>query len=675
MSSGVRLASGAALVVAGVAAVGVGFAARGGGEDRHDLASASHGARERVEQALEAQGRVLEPRAAEAARVPELVAGLDNAVDAHTFQDLFETEEWWAATRKATTFSAVLSGTELLASLGPERLEVAKSAVVSVAREKELASGVLKGEGRAYLVAAALVSRARRARKDKPVVLVGELLDEARLKQITDRTGDAVGLTDGRRLLESAGPSELRQILTALAGHENEAPVVRGNGAVAAAFPVVEGLWLWAVFSSPLKGGGSPGPAVLLLWVLGAALGVVGLVLLVRRAAPPPELIASGGTAPTPAPVSNIRAQPTQVMVRSGSAVEAPLASRPTEAQSPDEQRLGARSVSLDVGSAAAVAAAASAPAPRLTPPNEMGRYTLLERIGEGGMAEIYIAAAHGAEGFKRHFVVKRLHPQLARRKEVVSQFIDEARLQAKLVHSNIVPVFDFGRVGEEFFLALEYIHGRDLEKVLQKHLQTYGKPLSIPVIFYVMHEVLEALSYAHTKVDQNGRPLDIVHRDVSPGNVLVSYRGEIKLSDFGIVKAGQRVSRTEVGMVKGNASFMAPEQARGDKVDPRADLFSVGVVMFYCLTGTALYKGETTLNQLMRAAVGPATTQFKQIESLPREAALVLSKALMLDPARRYQNAAEFARDLVPFIGGVKNELAGMMERLFADESRRDFS
>jgi serine/threonine protein kinase len=302
---------------------------------------------------------------------------------------------------------------------------------------------------------------------------------------------------------------------------------------------------------------------------------------------------------------------------------------------------------------------------------NTMGRYSLLERIGEGGMAEIYVAASHGAEGFERRFVVKRLHQHLARRKEAVSQFIDEARLQAQLVHSNIVPVFDFGRVGDEYFLALEYIHGRDLEKLLNRHIQVYNRPLDLRVVGYIIHEVLEALAYSHTKRDQTGRPLEIVHRDVSPANVMISYQGEVKLTDFGIVKAGQRVSQTELGMVKGNASFMSPEQARGVKVDARSDLFSTAVVMFCCLTGQALYKGETTLNQLVRAAVGPATQQFQAIEMLPSQSVHILSKALMLDPALRYQTAAEFARELAPFVPGMKIEVARLMAELFPETKR----
>ena len=303
-----------------------------------------------------------------------------------------------------------------------------------------------------------------------------------------------------------------------------------------------------------------------------------------------------------------------------------------------------------------------------------MGRYKLLRLLGEGGMAEVYIAETHGAEGFKRHFVVKRLHPHLAGRKDVVTQFIDEARLQARLLHSNIVPVFDFGRAGEEFFLAMEYVHGRDLEKLTQKHLQVTQRALAPEVVFFALHEVMEALAYAHNRTGPSGEPLGIVHRDVSPANVLVSFRGEVKLSDFGIVKAAGRVSKTDERVVKGNVNFMSPEQARGESVDARSDLFSAGVVMFYCLTGRPLYSGESTVNQLMRAAVGPVTEQFRQLQELPPEAGAILDRALALDPAARFQSAAEFAAALRGLVGGGRTELAKLMATFYAEEMKADF-
>ena len=313
---------------------------------------------------------------------------------------------------------------------------------------------------------------------------------------------------------------------------------------------------------------------------------------------------------------------------------------------------------------------AAQSSGPTLVNPTRMGRYELIERIGEGGMAEIFFAAARGAEDFVRYFVVKRLHPHLAR--EAVNQFTDEARLQARLVHSNIVPVFDFGKADGEYFIALEYIHGRDLGQVIQRHVEAFGRPLDYEFAFYIVHDVLEALSFAHSQTGTDGTPLDIVHRDVSPANVLVSYRGEVRLTDFGIALSDKRMSRTEMGIVKGNASFMSPEQARGEALDQRSDVFSAGLVLFYCLTGELLYRGDTAFNVMMRASAGPEASHLEHIDRLPVPAARVLRHALTADAGVRYPNAREFARALEENMSG-RAELAQMMDLLFPPSFRRD--
>ena len=250
-------------------------------------------------------------------------------------------------------------------------------------------------------------------------------------------------------------------------------------------------------------------------------------------------------------------------------------------------------------------------------------------------MAEVYTAVTFGAEGFRRTFVVKRLRAELARDATVVAQFIDEAKLGSTLVHSNIIPVFDFGKVGDEYFLAQEYILGRDMGRIAARMVERHGTALPYTVVLHVAHETLKALEYAHTRHGDNGNPLGIVHRDVSPNNVLVSARGEVKLFDFGIVKAEGRVSKTQQGVVKGNVSFMSPEQARGADVDARADLFSMGLVIFYCLTGEVLYRGNTTYELLVRAATGPDVGEQARIAALPAPCAEIVAKALQVDPGR----------------------------------------
>jgi len=306
-------------------------------------------------------------------------------------------------------------------------------------------------------------------------------------------------------------------------------------------------------------------------------------------------------------------------------------------------------------------------------PGMQFGRYQLLDRLGEGGMSEVFTAASYGVEGFSRVFVLKRLRHELANDKEAVGQFIDEARMQASLVHSNIVPVFDFGQVGTEFFMTQEYIVGRDLVRLIARCYEHSRQALSPRLAYYFAHETLLALQYAHTKTDREGQSLGIVHRDVSPANVIVSAQGEVKLSDFGIVKSKRRVTRTQAGMVKGNVNFMSPEQARGQDVDGRADLFSMGLVLYYCLTNRFLYDGENDLDVLFKAACGPTDEHRERIDRLPSPAREVLGLALAVDPNQRFQTAAEFADALSLHVGGAKTEAAFLMQTLFGEELRRE--
>ena len=304
------------------------------------------------------------------------------------------------------------------------------------------------------------------------------------------------------------------------------------------------------------------------------------------------------------------------------------------------------------------------------TDPTMFGRYRLLRRLDGGGMADIYTAVLEGAEGFQRTFVIKRLRPELTRSRAAVEQFIDEARLGSVLAHPNIVPVFDFGKVGDEYFMAEEFVVGRDITRLLQRQLDMNSRPLGERLMLYVAHEVLEALTYAHGLVGADGKPLGIVHRDISPGNVMVTARGDVKLLDFGIVKATGRVSRTEAGVVKGNVSFMSPEQARGESVDARSDLFSLGLVIYYGLTSEQIYRASGTFEQLLQAASGPTPEDLSKVADLPA-ASRILARALAVDPAQRYQSAAAFAADLAPHVAGGRLDAAALMHGLFGDELR----
>jgi hypothetical protein len=296
------------------------------------------------------------------------------------------------------------------------------------------------------------------------------------------------------------------------------------------------------------------------------------------------------------------------------------------------------------------------------------GRYQLVDRLGEGGMSEIFVAQASGVAGFTRAFVLKRLRKELARDKEAVAQFIDEARLQANLVHSNIVPVFDFGVVDGEYFMTQEYIVGRDLARLMERH----QAGLPAPLAYFVAHETLQALAYAHSRHDQDGVALGIVHRDVSPANIMVSNAGEVKLADFGIVKLNSRVSRTQVGMVKGNANFMSPEQARGLPVDARSDLFSLALALYYSLSGELLYSGNNDLEVLYRAASGLGPEDIERLRRLADPAPQILERAMATDPGDRYQSATELADALAVHMGGGRAALTRLMQDLSAAEQQQ---
>ncbi len=307
----------------------------------------------------------------------------------------------------------------------------------------------------------------------------------------------------------------------------------------------------------------------------------------------------------------------------------------------------------------------------------QTSRYEVIAPLGEGGMARVVVAVLRGAEGFKRTFVVKRLRPELVTNQEAVNQFIDEARLGASLVQSNIVPVFDFGRDAEGYYLAQEYILGRDVDALLTASKQQRGRPLEPAFVQLIAQEALKALGYAHGKHNDAGKPMGLVHRDVSPNNLMVSARGEVKLLDFGIVKSDDRVTRTQAGVVKGNLFFMSPEQARALPVDPRSDLFSLGMVLATALGGEPLYSGNNVYDLMTRAAAGPTDADRQRVRETCGPLTDVVLRALSVDPQDRFADAEAMARALAA-VGPAATtaELQALMEALFApafaDERQR---
>ena len=266
----------------------------------------------------------------------------------------------------------------------------------------------------------------------------------------------------------------------------------------------------------------------------------------------------------------------------------------------------------------------------------EFGRYTLVKKLATGGMAQIWLARQTGIQGFQKLVVVKKILPHLSENEEFVQMFLDEARIAARLNHPNIVQIHDLGKIGEEYFIAMEFIHGEDVRRVW-KQADAVGRPLPVPLACRVVIGACEGLHYAHVKADDQGRPLGIVHRDVSPQNILVSFEGGVKVVDFGIAKAADQATSTRTGVLKGKYSYMSPEQAQGQKLDHRSDVFAVGVVLYELLTGSRLFKRANeilTLNAVIECRVEPPSALRGGI---PPELDAVCLKALARRVEDRY--------------------------------------
>ena len=277
-----------------------------------------------------------------------------------------------------------------------------------------------------------------------------------------------------------------------------------------------------------------------------------------------------------------------------------------------------------------------------MSAPVHFGKYLLIEKVGTGGMAELFMAKQTGLKGFEKVMAIKRILPHLTEDPEFVSMFINEAKLAALLTHQNIVQIFDLGHVENSYFIAMEFVMGKDLRTILQR-AKALNLPLSISHALMIITKICAGLDYAHRKKDLTGRDLNIVHRDISPQNILVSYEGEVKLVDFGIAKAASQSSETRTGILKGKLSYMAPEQARGQEVDRRADIFAVGILLYETLTGHKLFKGDNdfnTLEKVREAKVEPPPTSLNK-QMAPELEAIIL-KSLAKDPDHRFQSASE---------------------------------
>ncbi|MDD5308119.1 MAG: serine/threonine protein kinase [Deltaproteobacteria bacterium] len=309
--------------------------------------------------------------------------------------------------------------------------------------------------------------------------------------------------------------------------------------------------------------------------------------------------------------------------------------------------------------------------------PIPFGKYYLLDRISVGGMAEVFKAKAFGVEGFERLIAVKRILPSIAEDEEFITMFIDEAKIAVQLTHANIAQIFDLGKVGDSFFIALEYVPGKDLRAIFDRMRKT-GQSVPIPMACYLTMKVCEGLDYAHNKKDGAGRDLNLVHRDVSPQNILISYDGEVKLIDFGIAKAAGKAGKTQAGILKGKFGYMSPEQVRGLPLDRRSDLFAMGICLWELVTGERLFVGDSdfsTLEKVRNVEITPPSAYNRKI---PEDLEKIILKALNKEVEDRYQSAMDLHDDLQSWMYTSGNffarkDLAAFMCDMFREDIDRE--
>jgi len=374
--------------------------------------------------------------------------------------------------------------------------------------------------------------------------------------------------------------------------------------------------------------------------------------------------------APSPQPASSTTAGPDddfdQLLEQTLSALEVPAPAAPPAAtqliaktqleQAPNESPQNAPLTRADDGSL------------------RFGDYRLLQKIATGGMAEVWKARRSGVEGFQKTVAIKKILSHLTSSQDFVSMFIDEAKLAAQLSHNHIIQIYDLGKVEQDYFIAMEYVEGTDLRSLLRRASDS-GQRMPPGLALLIGMRLAQALDHAHRQRDFEDRPLGLVHRDVSPQNVLISWDGDIKLCDFGIVKAVVKASTTQMGALKGKLQYMSPEQASGQPVDARSDLFSLGSVLFEMLTGHKLFTADSEMAVLdaVRACRHPAPRELAP--ELAVEIEQVVVRALAKDPGRRHGSAGELAAELEATLNNLRlatgqGELARYVTGLFGQDS-----
>ena len=302
------------------------------------------------------------------------------------------------------------------------------------------------------------------------------------------------------------------------------------------------------------------------------------------------------------------------------------------------------------------------------------GKYNLLKRIAVGGMAEIFLARQEGPEGFEKMICIKRIRPHLSSQPNFVNMFLNEAKLAARLNHPNIAQIYDLGRINDSYFIAMEYISGRDMSRIVPK-AQANGIPFPMVYALKVAANVCDGLNYAHTKTDAYGNPLHIVHRDVTPENCLVGFNGTVKLVDFGIAKANTQLEETQAGELKGKLSYMSPEQAMGEPLDHRSDIFSLGAILYEWITGARMFTGENEMAILKELGRSHLPTSYFN-ENVPESVEKILMRLRKI--VKKDTSPLGTCKDIDTYLASCEFtpsniHLANFLKQLFDDEIQEE--
>jgi eukaryotic-like serine/threonine-protein kinase len=300
-----------------------------------------------------------------------------------------------------------------------------------------------------------------------------------------------------------------------------------------------------------------------------------------------------------------------------------------------------------------------------------IGRYVLHDEIAAGGMATVHLGRLRGPVGFARTVAIKRLHPNCARDPEFVAMFLDEARLAARIRHPNVVPTIDVVQEGDELFLVMEYVAGESLARLIRPK-RDMGRAAPVPIALAIVADVLHGLHDAHEARDENGTPLDIVHRDVSPHNVLVGIDGVSRVLDFGIAKAASRITTTREGQLKGKIAYMAPEQLSQRPVDRRTDVFAASIVLWEALTGERLFYDEDVGGMMARVLHGDIPRPSAKVSSVPEALDAIVMRGLARDPEERFATAKAMASALEELGPARALQVSAWVDALAGDALKR---